>query len=145
MAEIKSKDVFLSFNTGTPEIPVWKIVACSTSDGFTGTTDAVAINNKCQGDWAAALPGDKSWSFSNASYAQKEAAANQISQDELFDLWTEGTVGEWKIESVDPTDDYLRQGDGWISNLGETAATGDYLQFDLSINGTGPVKRTLGT
>ncbi|AGO48502.1 phage tail protein [Cellulophaga phage phi18:2] len=144
MAEIKSKDVFLSYNTGSDEAPVWKIVACSTSDGFTGSTDAVSINNKCQGDWAASLPGDKSWSFSNGSYAQKEAAANQISQDELFDLWASGEVGTWKIESIEPGE-YLRQGLGWVSNLGETADTGDYLQFDLSITGTGEVVRTVGT
>jgi predicted secreted protein len=142
--EIKSKDILLSYNTGTPEIPVWKIVACSTSDGFSLATDAVAVNNKCQGDWAAALPGDKSWSFSNSSYAQKTPGLNQISQDELFDLQSTGEVGEWKLESIVPGD-YLRQGQGWVSALSETADTGDYLQFELSITGTGPVVRTLGT
>ena len=100
--------------------------------------------NKCQGDWAAALPGDKSWSFSNSSYAQKTPGLNQISQDELFDLQSTGEVGEWKLESIVPGD-YLRQGQGWVSALSETADTGDYLQFELSITGTGPVVRTLGT
>lgn len=142
--EIASKDIGLYFNTGTTEAPVWKLVACSTSDGFSGSTDNVSVSNKCEGAWTKNLPGDRSWSFSNSSYAQKVPLATQLSQEEVFDLWANSTVGQWKLESL-IEDEYLRIGQGYISDLGETADSGDYLQFDLTIQGDGPVANTLGT
>ena len=144
MSEIASKDIGLYFNIGTVEVPIWRLVACSTADGFSGTTDNVAISNKCEGNWTKNLPGDRSWSFSNSSYAQKTPLANQLSQEEVFDLWKASTIGQWKLESITP-DEYLRIGEGWISDLGETSDSGDYLQFDLTIQGNGPVDNTLGT
>lgn len=142
--EIASKDIGLYYNTGTDAVPVWKLVACSTTDGFSGSTDNVAVSNKCEGNWTKNLPGDRSWSFSNNSYAQKVPLANQLSQEEVFALWAESTVGTWKLESINPNE-YLRQGSGWISDLGETSDSGDYLQFDLTIQGNGPVSNALGT
>lgn len=144
MSEIKSKDIGLYFNTGTFAVPVWKLVACSTTDGFSGSTDAVTVSNKCEGGWVKSLPGDKSWSFSNASYAKKTPDANQISYEELFEMWTNDTVGQWKLESL-IANEYLRIGEGYISALGETADSGDYLQFDLTVNGNGPVANVIGT
>lgn len=144
MAEVASKDIGLYYNTGTLEAPVWMIVACSTSDGFSGTTDAVTVSNKCEGGFVKSLPGDKSWSFSNSSYAQNPPLATQISYEELFELWVNDTIGQWKLESLN-ADEYLRIGMGWISDLGETAASGDYLQFDITITGNGAVSNTLGT
>lgn len=142
--EISSKDIGLYFNVGTPGVPDWKLVACSTSDGFQGSTDNVSVSNKCEGGWTKNLPGDKSWSFSNSSYAQNPPLANQISYDELFDLWKADTIGQWKLESIVP-DVYLRIGEGWISDLGETSDSGDYLQFDISIQGNGEVNNVIGT
>ncbi len=143
--ELNSKDIGLYYNAGNPSTPDWKLVACSTSDGFSGSTDNVAISNKCEGNWTKNLPGDRSWTFSNSAYAQHPAAANQISHNELFDLWAAGTVGQWKLESVQGAAQYLRIGEAWISELGETADSGDYLQFDLSLQGNGPVLNTLST
>jgi predicted secreted protein len=142
--ELSSKDIGLYYNTGTVALPVWKLVACSTTDGFSGSTDAVTVSNKCEGGWIKSLPGDKSWSFSNASYAKKLPDANQISYEEVFELWTNDALGQWKLESIIPGD-YLRIGEGYISSLGETADSGDYLQFDITVTGNGPVTNVLGT
>jgi len=144
MAEIKSKDIGLYYNSGTTEVPVWKLIACSTSDGFSGSTDAVTVSNKCEDGWVKSLPGDKSWSFSNSSYAQKTPTASQYSYEEVFELWVNDTVGQWKLESIN-ADEYLRIGEGWISDLGESAESGDYLTFDITITGNGAVSNSIGT
>jgi len=143
--EIASKDIGLYYNAGNEETPDWKLVACSTSDGFSGSTDNVGISNKCEGAWTKNLPGDRSWSFSNSSYAQNPPAANQISYDDVFDLWANGTVGFWKLESLNGASEYYRYGQGYISELGETADSGDYLQFDITIQGNGVVTNTPST
>lgn len=143
--EISSKDIGLYFNVAASGEPAdWKLVACSTSDGFSGSTDNVTVSNKCKGGWTSNLPGDSSWSFNNTSYAQKTPEANQLSQEEVFELWAAKTVGTWKLESINE-DEYLRQGEGYISDLGETADSGDYLQFNLTITGNGEVVNSIGT
>ena len=144
MAEISAKDIGLYYNSGTVAIPVWKLIACSTSDGFSGSTDAVTVSNKCTSGWVKSLPGDKSWSFSNSSYAQKVPGVNQYSYDDIFDLWVGDTIGQWKLESITPGE-YLRIGDGWISDLGESAENGDYLTFDLTITGSESVSNVVTT
>jgi len=144
MAEISAKDIGLYYNSGTKAVPVWKLIACSTSDGFSGSTDAVTVSNKCEAGWVRSLPGDKSWSFSNSSYAQKVPGVNQYSYDDIFDLWVGDTIGQWKLESITPGE-YLRIGDGWISDLGESAESGDYLTFDITITGSGAVTNVITT
>ena len=144
MAEISAKDIGLYYNSGTKAVPIWKLIACSTSDGFSGSTDAVTVSNKCEAGWVKNLPGDKSWSFSNSSYAQKVPLANQFSYNDIFDLWTNDTVGWWKLESIIPGE-YIRFGQGWISDLGESAESGDYLTFDITITGNGPVDNLITT
>ena len=144
MAEISAKDIGLYYNSGTKAVPVWKLIACSTSDGFSGSTDSVTVSNKCEAGWVRSLPGDKSWSFSNSSYAQKVPGVNQYSYDDIFDLWVGDTIGQWKLESITPGE-YLRIGDGWISDLGESAESGDYLTFDITITGSGAVSNVITT
>lgn len=144
MSEISSKDIGLYYNAGTPMSPNWKLIACSTSDGFSGSTDNVGVSNKCKGGWTANLPGDKSWSFSNSSYAEKNPTSGQMSYDDVFDLWANDTMGEWKLESITPGE-YLRIGEGYISDIGETSDAGDYLQFDITITGNGEVRNVAST
>lgn len=144
MAEIASKDIGLYYNTGTVQSPSWKLVACSTSDGFSGSTDNVSISNKCESGFTKNLPGDKSWSFSNSSYAQKSPSANQISYEDAFEMWVSDEVGQWKLESIN-SNEYLRIGEGWISDLGETADAGDFLQFNITIQGNGKVSNSLSS
>lgn len=143
MAHVDSKDILLSVNVGTEEVPSWKLVACSTSDGLTMSTDSVSIATKCNAGFVSNEPGDLSWEFSNTSYVDKdkEGTSNFISQAELFDMWKDKEVNVWKIESLDQNFEYLRQGKGFISNLGNTADQGDYLQFDLTISGSGELTR----
>lgn len=137
MAKIAGKDVLISVNMGTPEAPDWMKVACSTSDGFNGTTDTVTVNSKCTEGWTDNEPGNKSWSFSNSSYAETEPDSDALSYDEVFALWAADETRQWKIEGI--TSDYYRMGLGFITDLSETAADGDYLTFDLTITGKGEV------
>lgn len=142
MSEISSKDILISVNLGTTETPDWYKIACSTSDGFQGSTDVVTINSKCSAGFTDSAPGNKSWSFSNEAYANTTLDADQISYDDVFDLWVADTVTEFKIAHVTDESIYYRMGQGFISDLGETAADGDYLTFSITITGKGTVSNT---
>jgi len=144
MPAISAKDIVLSVNMGTEIAPEWMIVACSTSDGFSGSTDNVSVSTKCASGFTANLPGDKNWSFSNNSYAQNPPEADQLSIDDLFDMWAADELRYWKLESINPGE-YYRYGEGYISALGETAAAGDYLTFDITIQGNGEVTNVPST
>lgn len=135
--EIASKDIGLYFNQGTPESPDWVLAVCSTSDGFSSSIDAVTTSTKCDDGWVSSLPGDGSWSFTHSALANSAPASGQISFKELENIYIAKTVGQWKLESVDPADDFFWIGMGWISSLDETASSGEYLTVDITITGTG--------
>lgn len=137
MVGVKSKDILLSVNMGTVEAPDWLLIGCSTSDGYSSSRDSVAISTKCSGDFVENLPGDFTWSFSNTSYIDKEADSTFATLDQIFDISKEDDNRQWKLESIDPDYDFLRQGMGFISDFSNTADQGDYLQFDLTITGSG--------
>ena len=132
--KISGKDIVISVNTGTEEAPVWAAFACSTSDGFSGSTESVDTATKCDGDWNASLPTTLSWEFSNSSYADADSTS---SYDEAFTLWSTKAVKQFKIANEDES--YYRMGTGYISSLGEAAEVADYLTFELTITGTGEV------
>lgn len=140
MAKIAGKDILLSVNMGTESAPEWMIVACSTTDGFNGTTETVTVNSKCTDGWTDNEPGNKSWSFSNSSYAETEPESDQLSINEVNEMWSTDDVRQWKLEGVN--NDFYVEGLGFITDVSNTAADGDYLTFDLTITGKGPVSFT---
>lgn len=135
--EITAKNVGIYYNSGTTEVPVWLLMVCSTSDGFSGSTDAVTTSTKCDDGWVSSLPGDKSWSFSHSALASSVPGSGQMSFKEIEDLWIAGTIGEFKMESTEAADDYYWFGTGWISELNEEAPSGEYVTVDITITGTG--------
>lgn len=137
MAKLASKDIGLYFNSGTVEAPTWVLIACSTSDGFSGSHDNVEIATKCSGGWKDNLPGDSTWSFSNSGYAETTAdlGVGRVSYANAEQLFHDKTVGEFKLANDDES--YYRKGSGYISDYNETADNGDYLQFDLTVTGNG--------
>jgi len=137
MVGVKSKNILLSVNMGTELAPDWLLIGCSTSDGYSSSRDSVSVNTKCSGDFAENLPGTFSWSFSNTSYVDKEADATFATLDDIFELSKEDDNRQWKLESIDPEYDFLRLGMGFISDFSNTADQGDYLQYDLTITGSG--------
>lgn len=137
MRGVKSKDILLSVNMGTEQSPDWLLIGCSTSDGYSSSRDAVAINTKCSGDFTGNLPGGFSWSFTNTSYIDKDSDGTFATLDEIFDLSKEDENRQWKLESIDTDYEFLRIGYGFISDFSNTADQGDYLQFDLTITGSG--------
>lgn len=137
MRGVKSKDILLSVNMGTEVVPDWLLIGCSTSDGYSSSRDSVAISTKCSGDFVENLPGDFTWSFSNTSYIDKDSDGTFATLDEIFDLSKEDDNRQWKLESIDPDYEFLRIGYGFISDFSNTADQGDYLQFDLTVTGSG--------
>lgn len=137
--KISGKLIWLYYNNGTTAIPDWLAFACSTSDGFSGSTESVTAATKCDGDWVDNLPTDLSWEFSNSGYAVKDAdlSATQASHEKAFELWSGKVEGQFKLANAD--DSYLRIGQGFISAYSETADTSDYLQFELTITGKGAI------
>lgn len=144
MAYVDSKDVLISVDLGTEGDPDWRKVACSTSDGLDMETDSVSISTKCNGGFATPHPGDLSWSFSNSSYVDKDKQgdAGFLDHDDLFDIWKDKEIRNWKIESLDNDFTYIRIGEGFISSLGDSADQGDYLQFSLTVTGVGELKKS---
>lgn len=142
---IASKDIGLYVNTGTDAAPQWDLIGCSTSDGFSGTTEEVDIATKCDDGWTSSLPGDSSWEFSNSSYAKKtaELETNQVSYETAESIFHGREVKQFKLASADET--YYRMGKGFITSYNETADQGDYLQFDLTIKGVGDYSTTAPT
>jgi len=146
MAEISGKEVMISVNMGTASVPEWKTLGCAESDGFSGSTDAITVSNKCSGKFTKSLPGDKSWSFSNTMVMPKVADGDFISYDEIFDLWkddefdADGELRQFKIENIPSADFvYYRMGRGYISDLGEQFDSGDVFRTDLTITGSDEV------
>lgn len=146
MAEILAKEIMISVNMGTEAVPDWKILGCSESDGFSGSTDTITISNKCSGSFAKNLPGDKTWSFSNTMVMPKEATVGFLSQDEIFELWkndeydADGELRQFKMENIPGADfTFYRMGRGYVSDLGEQADSGDVLRTDVTITGSGEV------
>ena|SRR5699024_438952 len=139
MEHVKSKDILLSVNIGTEAAPEWKKLGCSTSKGFSLTTDSVSIATDCNGGFTSNKPGDSSWSFDESAYVPKNADSSYLTEDELFEITANKEIHQWKLESIDPDFTYLRQGNGWISDLGETTDAGDYLQRSVTITGDGEV------
>lgn len=143
MAKIAAENILLYVNLGTESAPDWKIIGCSTSDGISITTDAVAIATKCNGGWVDNQPGDMSWSMTNNSYLEKNPGADYATDDELFELQknkskdADGELAQWKLESIDEDFEWIRQGRGFISDFSGTADQGDYLQRDLTVTGSG--------
>ena len=139
MAKISGKDVGLYVNQGTTETPDWFMFACSTSDGFSGSTDTVDLASKCDEGFIDRLPTNLSWEFSNSSYAVTDDTLGvaQVSYDTAFDLWSNRTITEFKIANVDET--YYRAGKGFISSLSDAAGNDEGLTFDLTISGLGIV------
>lgn len=135
--EIDGKAIGLYFNEGTPEAPDWVLVVCSTTDGFESSIDAVVTSTKCDGGWQSQLPGDGSWSFSHSSLASYLPGAGQMSFKEIQNIYLAKTIGQWKLESVNPSHGYYWAGNGYISSLTEGAAAGEYLTVDITITGTG--------
>lgn len=137
MRGVKSKDILLYVNMGTVATPSWLLIGCSTSDGYSSSRDSVAISTKCSGDFVENLPGDFTWSFSNTSYIDKDSDATFATLDQIFDISKEDGNRQWKLQSIDAEYDFLRQGMGFISDFSNTTDQGDYLQFDLTVTGSG--------
>lgn len=146
MAEILAKEVMISVNMGTAAVPDWKILGCSESDGFNGSTDTITINNKCSGTFPKNLPGDQTWSFANTMVMPKTPEPGFVSYDEVFDLWKndqydqDDELRQFKIENIATANfAYYRMGRGFISDLGEQHDSGDVFRTDVTITGSGEV------
>lgn len=137
MAKIASLDIGLYVNQGDETTPDWVLIACSTSDGFSLTTDNTEIATKCNNGFKENLPASSSWSFSNSGYAEATAdlETGQVSYASAEDLARTRAVRQFKLANADES--YYRMGYGYVSSYNETADEGDYLQFDLEIQGTG--------
>lgn len=143
MANVAGKNCLISVNMGDEQAPDWRKVGCSTTDGISRSTDTVDVATKCNGGFAAPQPGDKSWSFNNTSYVNKDHDGTSfILPSELHDMWANDEVKQWKFEAIDGTYNESYIGDGFITDYPATADKGDFLTFDLTITGTGALSNT---
>lgn len=141
MAKIKSNNVGLFLNTGTEGAPVWKLMACLTDHGLDGETTEMNGDSKCGIDRDA---GDTTWSASFEGFFERAPTVNQISGQQLIDLFQAKEKKQWKI--VDATDDsYYRGFTAYISSYSETGTYNEFVTFSGALNVSGNVITTAPT
>lgn len=113
----------------------WEMVACLTDKSFNGTTNNIEVNSDCEGTVVRNLPGDVSWSF-EISGLFNTVPAPDISNNDLFTLWNERTVGFFKL---DDGNGYVRIGEGYVSSFTETGTAGQYMTFTATITNAGAI------
>ena len=141
MAEyIASELIVLEANTGTEVAPVWKKLVCLSEKSFNGTTATVDINTDCNGQFTTPLPSKKSWTMAASGVANTDPTVDEGSYEQAYELWQNGTLTGFRERNL--TNTYVREGLGFISDISESSSAGDYLNFSLTITGSGPIATT---
>ena len=137
---LASELIVLEANTGTEVAPVWVKLVCLSEKSFSGTTASVDIQTDCGDQYTTPLPSKKSWTMGASGVANMNPSANEGSYDTAYDLWENGTVTGFRERNIANT--YVREGKGFITDISETSSAGDYLNFSLTIQGSGAVSTT---
>ena len=132
--KISSRDwlLFISVDSGV----TYKPAACLTSNDFQSTLNVIDTSSKCGNEMNPGVKFDQKITLEGWT-ATETGAPTEYSTSGLYDLHTAKTVINWKIGKALPvTGDYYFTGDGFISDLTETAKD----QSDNNFKGTITVK-----
>lgn len=131
--KLKSNDVGLYMNTGTEGAPVWKLMACLSSNGLDGQTAEMNGDSKCGIDRAA---GDTTFTASFEGFYEKTPTVNQVSGQDLIDVFQSKEQKQWEMRNADST--YYRGFTAYISTYSEDLPYNEFATFsgELNISGT---------
>lgn len=139
--KINSRDwlLFVSTDNGVTYLPV----ACLTTQDLQSTLNTVDTTSKCGNEWQPGVKIEQKISFEGWTTVSTGTPV-EYSLSALYDLHTARTVFLWKIGKALPvTGDYYFTGDGYISELTETAKDQDYNNFKGTLTvKTPPALRT---
>ncbi|WP_343702693.1 phage tail tube protein [Chitinophaga sp.] len=135
MAKLKANDVGFYYNSGTPSVPVWKLLACLTDTNIDLAVEEVNGDSKCGIDREA---GDGTWTASFEGFYKLDPTVNEISGDGLIDLAKAKTSGQWKIANGDNS--YYREFTAYISSYSEGAPYNEFVTFSGELNISGDVE-----
>jgi len=146
MAFLNGRTVLLYIDTTTPittdieDVTVEDavLVACLTSNGFDGTTSAIATTTKCSGGFAESLDGEKGWTMSAEGQAQSlELADPRINHNALFKLWRSGQIfWAFMMDTATPKVT-MRYGLARIDSFSDGAPDNEAQTFSISLTGVG--------
>lgn len=112
----------------------YKGIACLTSNGFSGSSDAISTTNKCTGRWNDSDPSTSSWEISGEGHAISDAATTQANYQAIAQLWVSGT--KFWAKMANPANNVVREGLVWISSYSETAGNNEPYSFSVTFTGT---------
>lgn len=113
---------------------------CMSSNGFSGTTDAIDIADKCNDGFADSTPGNSSWEITGTGNAIDETLeSSAASYQKLFELWQAKKVFWMKLanKAGNTNTAIIREGIGYFSSYSETADTDTPYTFDFTFTGKG--------
>ena len=135
--KVNGKDILLFIDPagGTS----YKTLICLTDNSLARSTGIESANSKCGPDSG---PGDKTQSISFSGQVVYEATTDLQSSD-LHALWSNSTDIGWKMGTATPaTGDVVYSGNGWISELTESAPVNGRATFTGTISVTGDIVLT---
>lgn len=125
----------------------WLPIACLTDNSLSENAEMLPTTTRDNDGWLTSRPSNQGYSiaFNGLQINTMVAGGNfsVASYDKLKILKRSKMLLDWKIQgSLFPTVDY---GKGYISEISEASAVGEFLTFSGSITGYGlPLTRTLG-
>ena len=134
MSVLNANDVMLEVNTGTTLLPVWKMVACITSNDLTGSNDDIVGDSKCG---ALTLPGNIKFTGSFTGFYKTDPTATEISGGELLNMYQNKTLSQWRERNADSS--FYRQYKARLSNYKETYDYNTVVSFNAELNAEGAV------
>ena len=130
--KINSRDwlVFISTDDGA----TYKPAACLTSNEFASTLNTVDTSSKCGNEYEPGVKFDQKITLEGWT-TEETGTATQYSTTLLYDLHVAKTVFLWKIGKALPVTgtDFFWTGDGYVSELSETAKDQSYNNFKGTI------------
>ena len=125
----------------------WLPVGCLTSNSLSETSEMMSTTTRDNNGWSTSRPAMQSYTIGFEGIQINTTVAGGIftvsSYDTLKLLKRNKILLDWKIQgTIFPVVDY---GKGYISEISESAQTGEFLTFAGAIIGYGiPLVRTLG-
>lgn len=113
------------------------LVACLTSNGFEGTTSAIATTSKCSGSFAESLDGEKGWTMSAEGQAISldGVGDTRINHNKLFKLWRAGTIfWAFMMDTASPVIT-MRYGLARVDSFSDSAPDNEAQTFSISLTG----------
>lgn len=122
---------------GTPAN--YKLIACTTSNGFTASREEIDVSNKCSEGWSDSLSGRGSFGFSLdgqlVSLADDAEAALKVTNQELLQAMLDEKSFFMKLTNLE--EDVYREGKVRLTSYDETAGNQEAYTFTASASGIG--------